>query len=159
MKVNPWPSLEEWVESENELNLKINELFESDLSPETQAKELLQYLVVNYDLPQTPSDIPDRAWEDAGGSLYQPISLHELVGQLKFVDPENSDPRYLVLNAAYMICNKLVIDMGPEMDSYLGDEILQGLGYRGDQVLDAELIPIKEGESWFDKGCSFFIKD
>jgi hypothetical protein len=159
MEHKSWPSLEEWVKSESELNLKITELYESELSPETQARELLAYLVATYKLPLTPMEIEDREWQDAGNSWYPPISLLEQVAQLKFVEPENNDPRYLVLNAAYLIHHKLVIDMAPEMGAYLGDDELQGLGYRGNDVFEAELIPVKKGESWFDKGCTFFTKE
>lgn len=159
MEHKSWPSLEEWVESESKLNRKISELYESELSPEAQARELLAYLVATYKLPLTPMEVDDREWQDAGDSWYPPISMLEQVAQLKFVEPENNDPRYLVLNAAYLIHHKLVINMAPEMGAYLGDDELQGLGYCGNDVFEAELIPIKKGESWFDKGCSFFTKE
>lgn len=159
MEHQSWPSLEEWVESESELNLKINELYESDLTPEAQARELLAYLIATYNLPLTPMEVEDREWQDAGYSWYEPISMLEQVAQLKFVQPENNDPRYLVLNAAYLIHHKLVIDLAPEMENYLGDDELQGLGYRGNDVFEAELIPMKKGESWFEKGCNFFTKE
>ena len=159
MNTKSWPSLEEWVESESELKRKITELYESELSPEAQARELLAYLVASYKLSLTPMEVEDREWQDAGDSWYPPISMLEQVAQLKFVEPENNDPRYLVLNAAYLIHNKLIIDLAPEMDEYLGNDELQGLGYRGDNVFEAELIPVKKGESWFDKGCTFFTKE
>jgi hypothetical protein len=159
MEHKSWPSLEEWVESQSELNRKINELYESELSPQAQARELLAYLVATYKLPLTPMEVEDREWQEAGDTLFLPISMLEQVAQLKFVEPENNDPRYLVLNAAYLIHHKLVIDLAPEMEDYLGDYELQGLGYRGNDVFEAELIPVKKGESWFDKGCTFFTKE
>ncbi len=159
MEQNICLSLEEWVESESELNQKITELYESPLSPEAQARELLAYLVATYKLPLNPMEVEDREWQDAGDFWYVPISMLEQVAQLKFVKPENNDPRYLVLNAAYLIHHKLVIDLAPEMEDYLGDDELQGLGYRGNDVFEAELIPVKKGESWFDKSCSFFTKE
>jgi hypothetical protein len=159
MNTKSWPSLEEWVESESKLNRKISELYESELSPEAQARELLAYLVATYKLPLNPMEVEDREWQDAVDSWYVPISMLEQVAQLKFVKPENNDPRYLVLNAAYLIHHKLVFDMALEMGAYLGDDELQGLGYRGDDVFEAELIPVKKGDSWFDKGCTFFTKE
>ncbi|WP_026966802.1 hypothetical protein [Algoriphagus terrigena] len=159
MEQNTWPSLEEWVESEEELNRKITELYESDLSAEEQALEILSYLLERYNLPQTPLEIEDREWEDTGDSWYLPISMFEQIAQLKFVEPENNDPRYLVLNAAYLIHHKLVIDLSQELGDFLGEDELQGLGYRGEDILEAELIPVKKGESWFDKGCTFFTKE
>lgn len=159
MEQNTWPSLEEWVESEEKLNQKITELYESNLSPEEQAREALRYLVEQYELPQTPLEVEDREWEDAGNSWYLPISMFEQIAQLRFAEPENIDPRYLVLNAAYLIKHKLVIDFSEELGNFLGDDELQGLGYRGEDILEAELVPVKMGESWFDKGCTFFIKE
>lgn len=45
-----------------------------------------------------------------------------------------------------------------ELDTYLGDDELSGFGYKGKSV-DVEMIPIRNGESWFDKGCVYFIKE
>jgi hypothetical protein len=106
-----------------------------------------------------PLDIMDRDWEDAGDSWYQPISIFEQIAQLRFVEPENNDPRYLVLNSAYLIKHKLIIDLSQELGEFLGEEELQGLGYRGENILDAELIPVKKGESWSELGCSSFTKE
>lgn len=159
MEQNTWPSLEEWVESDEELIRKLNELHESEWSPEEQARKILRYLLERYNLPQTPLEIEDREGEDTGDSLYFPISMFEQIAQLRFVEPENNDPRYLVLNAAYLIKHKLVIDLSQEMGEFLGEDELQGLGYRGEDILEAELVPVKKGESWFDKGCTFFTKE
>ena len=85
--------------------------------------------------------------------------MFELVAQLKFADQENNDPRYLVMTAAYPIKRKLVIDISQDLKEYLGDDELQGLGYRGEDILEAELVPVKKGESWSELGCRFFIKE
>ncbi|MFC3416656.1 hypothetical protein [Algoriphagus hitonicola] len=159
MQPKSWPSLEEWVESEQSLQQKITELYESDLSPEEQAREALSYLVDRYQLPLTPLDIEDREWEDAGDSWYQPVSMFELIAQLKFVEPKNNDPRYLVLQSAYLIKHKLIIDLSQKLGDFLDADDLQGLGYRGQDIFEAELIPVKTGESWTDKGCTYFIKE
>jgi hypothetical protein len=159
MEEKSWPSLEEWVAADTELTRKINEGYDSVLSPEEQARKLLAYLVTQYSLPLSPMDVVEREWEDAGDSWYLPISMLEQIAQLRFAEPENNDPLYLVLNAAYLIHHKLVIDLSQELEDFLGDEELQGLGYRGEDVLEAELIPVKKSESWFDKGCAFFAKD
>jgi len=147
------------VESDQDLKQKITELYESDLSPKDQAMKALSYLAERYHLPLNPLDIKDRDWEDAGDSWYLPISIFEQIAQLKFVEPENNDLRYLVLNSAYLIRHKLQIDMSQELGQFLGEEELQGLGYRGEDIFDAEMIPVKKGESWSDLGCTFFIKE
>lgn len=159
MQENHLPSLEEWVDSDQNLNEKTTELFESNLPVEEQAREALNYLIKNYYLAEMPLDLEDREGVVVNGTIYQPISIYEQIAQLKFANPENNDPRYLVLNAAYLIHHKLVIDLSQELGEYLGKDEMQGLGYRGEDILEAELIPIKKGESWFDKGCTFFTKE
>lgn len=159
MEQNTWPSLEEWVESDEKLNRKLNELHESEWSPEEQAREILRYLLERYNLPQTPFEIEDREAEGTGDSLYFPISMFEQIAQLRFVEPENNDPRYLVLNAAYLIKHKLVIELSEYLGKFSGENELKGLGYSGEDILEAELIPVKKGESWFDLGCTYFTKE
>ena len=159
MKQNSIPSMEEWVNSEPDLNKKTSELFESDLPIEIQAIEVLQYLVQVYTLPQTPLDIDNGEEESDQDSSYSPISLFELIAQLKFADPENNDPRYLVMTASYLLKHKLVIDISQEMGEYLGDDELLGFGYKGEDIFAAELVPVRKGESWSELGCRFFIKE
>ena len=159
MEEKSWPSLEEWVAADTELTRKINEGYDSDLSPKEQARKLLAYLATQYTLPLTPMNVSEQEWEGAGDSCYLPISMLEQVAQLRFAEPENNDPRYLVLNAAYLTHHQLVIDLSQELEDFLGDEELQGLGYRGEDVLEAELIPVKKSESWLEKSCTFFTKD
>ena len=85
--------------------------------------------------------------------------MFEQIAQLLFVESENNDPRYLVLNSAYLIKHKLIIDMSQELGEFLGNYELLGLGYRGDSVFEAEMIPIKKGENWVDLGCTYFVKE
>jgi hypothetical protein len=159
MEQNNIPSLEEWVESDLELNKKTTELFESDLPIEVQAQEALQYLIQVYGLPQTPLDLDNEEEESEEDSSYPLITMFEQVEQLKFADPENNDPHYLVMTAAYLIKHKLVIDITQALDEYLGDDELQGLGYRGGDILTAELVPVRKGESWSELGCCSFTKE
>ena len=158
MEEKYWPSLEEWVAADMELTRKINEGYDSDLSPKEQAQKLLAYLVTQYTLPMNPMDVAKREWEGAGDSWYLPISMLEQVAQLRFAEPENNDPRYLVLNAAYLIQHKLVIDLSQELEDFLGDEELQGLGYRGEDVLKAELIPVKRVKAGLTRAVPFLQK-
>ena len=138
MKRKTLPSLEEWIDSDPRLNEKTTELFESNLPIDQQAREALRYMVKVYGFPLT--------------------SMFEQIAKLRFTDPENTDPRYLVMTAAYLIKYRLDLDMSDELKYYLGNDRLQGLGYRGDDILKAELIPVKKGESWSDLGCRFFTK-
>lgn len=111
MQENHIPSLEEWVDSDQNLTKVPTELFESNLPIEEQAREALTYLINNYNLPEMPLDLEDRVGvEEVGGTNYQPISIYEQIAQLKFANPENNNPRYLVLTSAYLIKHRLAID-------------------------------------------------
>lgn len=157
MQDNQVPSLEEWVDSDQDLNEKTTELFESNLPVEEQAREALTYLIKNYNLPEMPLDLEDR--EEVKGTDYRPISVYEQIAQLKFANPENNDPRYLVLTSAYLIKHGLSIDFSEQLQAFLGNSELLGLGYRGEDILEAELIPVKKGESWFELDCTYFTKE
>lgn len=159
MQENQVPSLEEWVDSDQNLNEKTTELFESNLPVEEQAREALTYLIKNYSLPEMPLDLEDRVGVVVAGANYQPISIYEQIAQLKFANPENNDPRYLVLTSAYLIKHGLAIDFSDQLQAFLGKSELLGLGYRGEDILEAELIPVKKGESWFELGCTYFTKE
>ena len=158
MKRKTLPSLEEWIDSDPRLNEKTTELFESNLPIDQQAREALRYMVKVYGFPLTPIEIDYEKEESDGDSSYTPTSMFEQIAKLRFTDPENTDPRYLVMTAAYLIKYRLDLDMSDELKYYLGNDRLQGLGYRGDDILKAELIPVKKGESWSDLGCRFFTK-
>lgn len=108
MQENQAPSLEEWVDSDQNLNEKTTELFESNLPVEEQAREALTYLIENYNLPEMPLDLEER--DEVESTDYPPISIYEQIAQLKFANPENNDPRYLVLTSAYLIKHGLSID-------------------------------------------------
>ncbi|WP_111669148.1 hypothetical protein [Algoriphagus litoralis] len=157
MQENQAPSLEEWVDSDQNLNEKTTELFESNLPVEEQAREALTYLIENYNLPEMPLDLEER--DEVESTEYPPISIFEQIAQLKFANPENNDPRYLVLTSAYLIKHGLSIDFSEQLQAFLGKSELLGFGYRGEDILEAELIPVKKGESWYELGCTFFTKE
>lgn len=157
MQENQAPSLEEWVDSDQNLNEKTTELFESNLPVEEQAREALTYLIENYNLPEMPLDLEES--DEVESTDYPPISIYEQIAQLKFANPENNDPRYLVLTSAYLIKHGLSIDFSEQLQAFLGKSELLGLGYRGEDILEAELIPVKKGESWVDLGCTYFTKE
>jgi hypothetical protein len=159
MQENQAPSLEEWVDSDQNLNEKTTELFESNLSVDEQAREALTYLIKNYNLPKIPLDLEDREGVVVNGAIYRPISIYEQIAQLRFANPENNDPRYLILTSAYFIKHGLAIDFSEQLKVFLENSELLGLGYRGENILEAELIPVKKGESWVDLGCTYFTKE
>lgn len=159
MQENQVPTLEEWVDSDQNLNEKTTELFESNLPVEAQAREAINYLIKNHNLPEMPLDLEDRVGVEVEDTSYQPVSIYEQIAQLKFANPENNDPRYLVLTSAYLIKHRLSIDFSAQLKAFLGNSELLGLGYRGEDILAAELIPVKKGESWVELKCNYFTKE
>ena len=59
MKSKPWPTLEEWIQSDEALLNKLAEIEQSDLPIEEQAREALDFLSKTYHLPKTPLDVED----------------------------------------------------------------------------------------------------
>lgn len=155
MQENQLPSLEEWVDSHVGLNKKTTELFESDFTVELQVKKALDYLVQTFGLALMPEGVKDREEVKINGGYFYPISMFEQIAQLRFADPENNDPRYLVMTAAYLLYHNLSQELG----EFLREDKLQGLGYKGKDILKAELIPVSTGSSWSDLGCTFFVRD
>lgn len=159
MQENQLPSLEEWVDSHDGLNKKTTELFESDLPVEVQAKKALDYLVQTFGLALMSEDVEDREGVAINGGYFYPISMFEQIAQLRFADPENNDPRYHVMTAAYLLYHNLSIDMSQELGEFLREDKLQGLGYKGKDILKSEFIPVSTGSSWSDLGCTFFVRE
>lgn len=151
--------LEDWINSDSEL-LKLLEYI--DLQAETdleRAKIAFHKLAEKYSLPKYPDDIDDRETQQvADFHLYNPISMYEVLGKIKFADKNPENIKSNVLMAAYLIKNKYEPLIDDELDKYLGDDELNGFGYKGEGI-DVEMIPVKQDESWFDKGCVFFTKE
>lgn len=155
----PYNQLEEWIQSDKVLADKLSELDSSGLSIHDQARKAFHYLSETYQLPKYPKELDQQdpeAMQDEYCNL--PISVIEQIALLRFGEPESTDPRYLVLKSVYLVKHKLVIDLSEELAEYLNGDELQGFGYRGEDI-DVELVPVKKGESWFDKGCNFFTKE
>ena len=139
--------LQNWINTDSELNNLLAEIDSEVFSEFEKAKIAFHKLSDKYNLPKYPDNINEKA----------PISMYEVLGKLKFVENISENLKSNVLYAAYLILNKLEPEIDDELEAYLKDEQLAGFGYKGEDV-DVEMIPIKVNESWFDKGCIFFTR-
>jgi len=149
--------LEDWMNNDPELLALLEEI---DLQAETEAERAriaFHKLAEKYNLPKYPDDVNET--EDIDGlDVDAPISLYEALGKIKFVDPNPDTLKSNVLMAAYLSKNNYEPLIEEELEDYLGGDALAGLGFKGEDI-DVEMIPIRKGESWFDKGCTFFVKE
>ncbi|HLO72860.1 MAG TPA: hypothetical protein VK164_02905 [Flavobacterium sp.] len=158
-KYNETNPLENWISTDNKLSQMLSEIETVSNSEQEQAKIAFHRLAENYNLPKYPDDVQDRETiQVADFHLYNPISIYEVLGKIKFVDKNLQNLKSNVLLAAYLIINNLEPFIDEELDEFLGNNQLSGFGYKGEDV-DVEMIPIIEGESWFEKGCTFFTKE
>jgi hypothetical protein len=158
-KYNETNPLENWINTDYKLSQLLSEIEAIASSEYEQAQIAFHRLGENYNLPKYPDDVQDReTMQVADSHLYNPISIYEVLGKIKFVDKNLQNLKSNVLLAIYLTLNKLEPIIEDELDEFLGDNQLSGFGYKGDDV-GVEMIPIKVGESWFEHGCNFFTKE
>lgn len=96
--------LEDWINNDSELLELLNHI---DLQAETdieRAKIAFHKLAEKYSLPKYPDDIDDRETQHfADFHLYNPISMYEVLGKIKFADKNPENIKSNVLLAAYLI--------------------------------------------------------
>lgn len=69
-------------------------------SEEKQAQIVFHRLAENYNLPKYPDDVQDRETiQVADFHLYNPISIYEVLGKIKFVDKDVKNLKSNVLLA------------------------------------------------------------
>lgn len=154
-ELNP---LENWISTDNKLSHLLAEIEAIASSEYEQAQIAFHRLAENYNLPKYPDDVKDsEAMQVADFHLYSPISIYEVLGKIKFVDKDIQNLKSNVLLAAYLIINNLEPFIDEELGKFLGNNQLSGFGYKGEDVY-VEMIPIIEGENWFEKNCVFFTK-
>jgi hypothetical protein len=151
-------TIQDWINSDKKLSGILTEIENLTKSEEEQALIAFHRLSDEYNLPKYPDDVKDREMiQVADWHLYTPLSVYEQLGIVKFSYPI-VDKKSLVLLSVYLINNKLEAYFDEQLELFLGEDELLGFGYKG-QDTEVEMIPIKVGESWFDKGCIYFTKE
>ena len=148
--------LENWILVKPLLRQLLQKIDEEGKTEKDRASMAFHKLADFFNLPKYPEDIEERDMIQVDDyHFYEPISMYEALGNLKFANSDEADIKSNVLLAAYLVYNKLEPLIDEELDKFLGDEELTGFCYKENDS-EVELIPIKKGESWFDKGCKYF---
>jgi hypothetical protein len=151
--------LQEWIDTDAKLSKILKEIESQTKSYKEQATIAFHRLCEEYQLPKYPDDIESREMiQVADYHFYDPISVYEQLGLIKFTDQEEEDIRSQVLMAIYLVQNKLELIFDDKLDEFIGDDDLQGFGYKGEDI-EVEMKPIKIGQSWFELGCTYFTKN
>lgn len=151
--------VQEWIDTDKKLRKILKDIEATAKSETEQAKIAFNKLAKEYNLPKYIDDVRDRETQQVGDyHFYDPISMYEVLGKIKFADKNSENLKSNVLFAAYIVKNKFEPFIDEELNQYLGEDELAGFGYRGENI-EVELIPVKVGESWFDLGCKYFIKE
>jgi len=151
--------LQDWIDSDPKLSKLLENIELQAENDQERARIAFHKLAEMYKLPKFPDDVHERETEQVADlHLYDPISMYEVLGKIKFADNNPENIKSNVLLAAFLIKNKFEPLIDEELNKYLDNDELAGFGYNGEDIA-VEMIPIKTNESWFDKGCTFFIKE
>ena len=151
--------LEDWINSDSELSRILEKIELESKTDIERARIAFHTLAEKYSLPKYPDDVFDRETvQVADFHFYDPISLYEVLGQINFSEPSQTDIKSKVLMAVFLVKNKFEPIFDEQLDEYLGEDELFGFGYKGEDI-DVEMIPVKVGESWFELGCTYFTRD
>ncbi|WP_298116675.1 hypothetical protein [Flavobacterium sp.] len=157
-KYNENNPLQKWINEDIELLQILDEIEIIAKSEKEKALIAFHKISEHYSLPKYPCNIETRDTIQVDDfHLFDQISMYEALGKIIFADKNSENLKSNVLLAAFIVKNKFEPNIDEELDTFLGNEYLMGFGYKGKDV-DVEMIPIKEGESWIDKGCEFFVK-
>ncbi len=140
--------IQEWIKNDDKLfNLIVDIQNEAEL-PSRQAELAFFKLCDLYDIPRMPYDL-----EKNKNSFSR--SLFEEYGLIKFLAPNEEDPRGLILSAAYNIINNTTIDYieiaNKEYNGNLPD--LCQIGVSGKYFESNVVFFEKEANDWGDLGC------
>lgn len=90
----------------------------------------------------------------------EPTSVYQHLGLLKYLNLDD-DPRGNILSAIFFAKDKWEVDMDLVLEKAKNEGIdianISGVGYLGENY-NVEIIFVKKDESWFDLGCTSFIK-
>jgi len=144
--------IQEWINGDDALYNLIIEIQLEDKTP-TQQAEIAFYRICDlYDFPKMPEDVilPKNNSE----SQFETRSLFEEHALLKFLAPENEDPRGIVLSAAHNLLNNHHISYYEVAKKEFDDipEVCQ-IGVSGSNYNSRVVFFQKETKNWDELGC------
>jgi hypothetical protein len=145
--------IQKWINNDDELYSLIIEIQSSNKNPNQQAENAFNKICDLYDIAKMPENA--ITIEEKTENINNSRSLFEEHALLKFLAPDNEDPRGLVLSAAYNIINKNIVNYYEIAKKEYNNEIpktcqigISGTGYHSKVVFFE-----KETKNWEDLGC------
>lgn len=149
----------DWIKGDQKLWDILTAIENYTNSPLTRAEMIFDQVSELYEVPRYPDDVDD---EKLIHGLIMETSVYEQVGKLKYLEPEPEKLPELILNAIYFMITGTETDMSFVLNKFAAEggkaKEISGLGFKNDGV-DVQLIFVKKGESWYDLGCKYFIKE
>lgn len=150
MKNNDNP-IQSWAEGDPKLLSLINEINQTQLPIEEQAEIAFHKVSALYGLPKLPEDAEELE-EETGQEV---VSVYQELGLVKFLEPDE-DIRGLVLLALYNVKNKLTVGL-EEIYKKSGMKKERGICFKGENS-KVTISFLQEDESWFDSGCTLYLR-
>ncbi len=159
VKHNEIDPLQEWINTDKKLSSILVEIQEMPISVEEQAEVAFHRISEAYNIPKTPQNT-DFENEDNDEEEIEPTSVYQHLGLIRYLEPDD-DPRGLVLSAIFFAKENLEVDYDlvfakAQNEGFIKEEIT-GIGFLGKNY-NVKIVFVKNTESWFDLGCTFFIK-
>lgn len=145
--------IQKWINEDDKLYNLIIEIQSSEKNPISQAAIAFNRICELYNIPKMPVDVI------ANGNnpeyLNNTRSLFEEHALIKFLAPENEDPRGLVLSAAHNLLNNHYLSYYSIAKKEFDNDIPKvcQIGISGKGHSSKVVFFQKETENWEDLGC------
>jgi len=145
--------IQEWINEDDELYNLIIEIQSSNKPPTQQAELAFNKLCKLYDIPKMPEDV--ITIEHNSENTNESRSLFEEHALLKFLAPEEEDPRGIVLSAAHNILHNRLVNYYEIAKKECDNEIPEvcQIGVSGNGYSSKVIFFQKETQNWEDLGC------
>jgi len=144
--------IQDWINKDDTLYNLIIEIQSSNKAPTQQAEIAFNRICELYDIPKMPEDI--ILTENNPELLSEARSLFEEHALLKFLAPENEDPRGIVLSAAHNLLNNHNVSYYEVAKKEFNDipEVCQ-IGVSGSEYNSKVVFFQKETKNWDELNC------
>jgi len=144
--------IQEWINDDDTLYNLIIEVQSTDKTPIQQAEIAFNRICELYNIPKMPEDIIST--KNNPESQLDARSLFEEHALLKFLSPENEDPRGIVLSAAHNLLNNHHVSYYEVAKKEFNDipEVCQ-IGVSGNYYNSKVVFFQKETKNWDELGC------
>ena len=118
--------VENWINSDEKLQGLVMEIESTGKSHTRMAEMAFEKLCILYNIPRMPADVIENAeeeFEDSLDDLIENRSLFEEHALIKYLSDEDTDPRGMVLSAAWNLLNDFRVDLWKVAQKEFGNNI------------------------------------